>query len=118
MIAVGEAAKMPDDPARCQAAAIRKWHSAPAKSGNEAFFQLGVDLCSAGLSTAEIEDVLRLETGNARHPAERRRDIKRIIKKLRASCGGWLSDSRRTSREARGSLPVDVGEASKKVLGR
>ena len=59
--------------------------SAPAKSGDEAFFQLGVDLCSAGLSTAEIEDVLRLETGNARHPAERRRDIKRIIKKLRAS---------------------------------
>jgi hypothetical protein len=85
MIPAGEAAKMPDDSAQCRAAAIRKWHSAPAKSGNEAFFQLGVDLCSAGLSTAEIEDVLRLETGNARHPAERRRDIKRIIKKLRAS---------------------------------
>ena len=33
-------------------------------------------------------------------------------------CGGWLSDSRRTSREAGGSLPVDVGEADKKVLGR
>ena len=38
------------------------------RSGNEAFFKLGVDLRSAGLSTAEIKDVLRLETGNARHP--------------------------------------------------
>ena len=27
----------------------------PAESGNEAFFQLGVDLRSAGLSMAEIE---------------------------------------------------------------
>ena len=85
---------MPDDP-QCRTAAIRKWHSAPAKSGNVAFFQLGVDLCSAGLSTAEIKDVLRLETGNARHPAERRREIKRIIRKLRHSGGRWIGETSR-----------------------
>jgi hypothetical protein len=74
---------MQNDRAQCRVVAIRKWQSAPVKSGNEAFFKLGVDLRSAGLSTAEIKDVLRLETGNARHPAERRREIKRIIRKLR-----------------------------------
>ena len=57
----------------------------PAKSGNEAFFQLGVDLRSAGLSMAEIEDDLRQEAGNARHPAERRREIKSIMRTLRGS---------------------------------
>ena len=76
---------MQKDRPHCRTAAIQTWRIAPAKSGNEAFFQLGIDLRSAGLSTDGIEDVLRLETGNARHPAERRREIKRIIKKLRAS---------------------------------
>ncbi len=49
----------------------------------EAFFQLAVDLRGAGLSMAEIEDALRLEAGNARHPTERRREIKSIMRTLR-----------------------------------
>ena len=63
----------------------RSGTSTPAKSGNEAFFQLGVDLRGAGLSMAEIEDTLRLEAGNARHPTERRREIKNIMRTLRGS---------------------------------
>lgn len=76
---------MQNDRTRRQAAAIQTWHDTPAKSGNEAFFQLGVDLRSAGLSMAEIEDTLRLEAGNARHPTERRREIKNIMRTLRGS---------------------------------
>ena len=48
MIAAEEAAKMQNDRAQRQAAAIQTWHDTPAKGGNEAFFQLGVDLRSAG----------------------------------------------------------------------
>ena len=76
---------MQNDRVQRQSAAIRTWHDTPAKSGNEAFFQLGVGLRSAGLSIAEIEDALRLEAGNARHPGERRREIKNIIVRLQRS---------------------------------
>ena len=55
MIAAEEAAKVQDDRAQRQAAAIEKWHLTPAESGHAAFFQLGVDLRGAGLSMAEIE---------------------------------------------------------------
>jgi hypothetical protein len=97
-------------------AAIGSWRSAPAKSGREAFFQFGIDLRSAGQSTAEIADVLRLENGNARHAAERRREITRIIKRLRiVAAEGCLIVGER-SRHFPESLPVDVGEADKKVL--
>ena len=79
MMAAEEAAKMQNDRTQCRAATIHKWRSAPAKSGNEAFFQLGVDLRSAGMSMAEVKDTLRLEAGNTRHPTERRRVIKNIM---------------------------------------
>ena len=85
MIAAEEAAKMQNDRAQRQAAAIQTWHDTPARGGNEAFFQLGVDLRSAGMSMAEIEDTLRLEAGNARHPTERRREIKNIMRRLGGS---------------------------------
>jgi hypothetical protein len=85
MIAQEEAAKMQNDQAQRQAAAIQTWHDTPAKSGNEAFFQLAVDLRSAGMSADEIEDTLRLEAGSARHPTERRREIKNIMRRLRGS---------------------------------
>jgi hypothetical protein len=87
MMAAEEAAKMQNDWTQCRVAAIQKWRSAPAKSGNEAFFQLGVDLRSAGMSMAEVEYILRLEAGNARHPTERRREIKNIMRRLRGSSG-------------------------------
>ena len=47
MIAAEEAAKVQNDRAQRQEDAIQKWHGTPAKGGNEAFFQLGVDLRSA-----------------------------------------------------------------------
>ena len=85
MIAAEEAAKMQNDQAQRQAAAIQTWHDTPAKSGNEAFFQLGVDLRSAGLSMADIESTLRQEAGYGRHPTERRREIKNIMRRLGGS---------------------------------
>jgi hypothetical protein len=95
LLAEEAAAKGQNDSVQRQAAAIQAWHDTPTKKGNEAFFQLAVDLRSAGLSTVEIEDVLRLETGNARHPAERRREIKRIIRGC--SVDSRLADLRRAT---------------------
>jgi hypothetical protein len=85
MIAAEEAAKVQDDRAQRRAAAIEKWRGTPAKGGNRAFFQLGVDLRSAGLNMADIEATLRQEAGYARHPAERRSQIKSIMQTLRES---------------------------------
>jgi hypothetical protein len=82
MIAAEEAAKVQ---VQRQAAAIEKWRSAPAETGNRAFFQLGVDLRSAGLSMSDIESTLRQEAGYARHPAERRREIRSVMQTLRGS---------------------------------
>ena len=76
MIAAEAAAKVQDDRGQRQEVAIQKWRLAPAETGNQAFFQLAVDLRSAGLSMADIEATLRQEAGYARHPAERRREIK------------------------------------------
>jgi hypothetical protein len=85
MIAAEEAAKVQNDRAQRQEAAIQKWRSAPAESGHAAYFQLGVDLRSAGMSMADIEATLGQEAGYGRHPAERRREIARIMRTLRGS---------------------------------
>ena len=85
MIAAEEAAKVQDDRAQRKAAAIEKWHLTPAESGHAAFFQLGVDLRGAGLGMAEIESTLWQEAGNARHPTERRREIRNVMRTLRGS---------------------------------
>ena len=84
MIAAEAAGKV-QDRAQRQTAAIEKWRCTPAKGGNEGFFQLGVDLRGAGLSMAEIEATLRHEAGYARHPDQRRREIKSIMRTLRGS---------------------------------
>ena len=85
LLAEEAAAKVQNDRAQRQAAAIQKWRLAPAETGHAAFFQLGVDLRSAGMSLAEIESTLWQEAGYARHPAERRREIKSIMRTLRGS---------------------------------
>jgi hypothetical protein len=85
LIAEEEAARHRDDLSRRKAAAIERWHGTPAEGGNRAFFQLGVDLCGAGMSTAEIDAILRQEAGYGRHPSERRAQIKYIMRTLRAS---------------------------------
>jgi hypothetical protein len=62
--------------------AIEKWHSAPVNGGNEAFFQLGVDLRGVGLSLPEIETTLWQEAVHARSRTERRSQIKSIMRTL------------------------------------
>jgi hypothetical protein len=85
MIAAEEAAKMQNDRTRRQAAAIQTWHDTPAEAGHSAFFQLAVDLRGAGLGMSDIESTLKQEADNARHPAERRREIEGIMRTLRGS---------------------------------
>ena len=85
LLAEEEAAKFRDDRAQRQTAAIDRWRGTPAKSGNGAFFQLAVDLRSAGMSDMEIEDVLDVQAGHARHPAERRAQIKSVMRTLEGS---------------------------------
>ena len=48
MIATEEEAKVQDDRAQRQEAAIQKWRAAPAEGGNRAFFQFGADLRQRG----------------------------------------------------------------------
>jgi hypothetical protein len=85
MIAAEEAAKMQNDLTRRQAAGIEKWRLAPSETGHEAFFQLAVGLRCTGLSMSDIESTLKQEADNARHPAERRREIKGIMRTLGGS---------------------------------
>lgn len=70
-----------------QRKAIEKWRSTPAKGGNQAFFQLGVALRSAGLTMPEINAILWQEAGYARHPTERRSEIKSIMRTLNQASG-------------------------------
>ena len=76
---------MQDVRAQRQEAAIQKWRAAPAEGGNRAFFQFGADLRRAGLSMADIDATLRQEAAHARHPSERRDQIKYIMRTLRRS---------------------------------
>ena len=92
LLAEEAAAKVQNDRAQRQAVAIEKWRLAPAEAGHAAFFQLAVDLRSAGLSMADIEDVLRLEAGNAR---------------IRLSVGTRSGMSCGRSEERRGGWPPD-----------
>jgi hypothetical protein len=85
LLAEEAAARYRDDRMQRQAAAIETWRGASSGEGNQAFFQLGVDLRGAGMSPAEIDSILRQETGYARHPAERRSQIGSIIRTLGGS---------------------------------
>jgi hypothetical protein len=68
-----------------RAAAIEKWRCAPPERGNEAFFRLGVELRRLGFCDRDIKDTLRLEAAFARHPSQRRAQIKSIMRELRGS---------------------------------
>jgi hypothetical protein len=85
LLAEEDAAKFRDDRMQGQAAAIYRWRIASSGTGNEAFFQLGVDLRATGMTLTEIADVLRQEAGYARHPAERRAQVGSIIRTLAGS---------------------------------
>jgi hypothetical protein len=70
-------------------AAITRWHGSTSHpgEGNPMFFQLGVDLRSAGMALGEIECTLNDEAGYGRSPAERKAQIKSIMATLRKSRG-------------------------------
>jgi hypothetical protein len=75
-------AKEHDHRLQRQRDAIDKWRTTPANGGHAAFFQLGADLRGTGLTMAEIEATLWEEAGHARHPTERRGQIKSIMRTL------------------------------------
>jgi hypothetical protein len=85
LLAEEEAAKFRDDRAQHQAAAIDRWRSTASGAGNRGFFQLGRDLRGAGMSPAEIDMILRQESGYAHHPSQRRDQIKSVIRTLEGS---------------------------------
>jgi hypothetical protein len=75
-------AKLHDRRLERQRFAIDKWHTTPANGGDAGFFQLGVDLRHAGLTMPDIEAILWQEAGQARHPSERRSQIRSIMRTL------------------------------------
>ena len=52
------------------------------RKGNEAFYALGIELKSLGMSTEDIEQTLKLEANFGRSPAERMSQIASIMKSL------------------------------------
>jgi hypothetical protein len=65
-----------------QQAVIDTWRAASPGTGHAAFFQLGVALQSNGMTLTEIGTVLRQEASHGRHVAERRAQIKSILRTL------------------------------------
>jgi hypothetical protein len=65
LIAQEEATKFHDDRMQRKATAIDRWHIASSGEGNQAFFQLGVDLRGAGMTLSDIADILQQEAGHA-----------------------------------------------------
>jgi hypothetical protein len=85
LLAEEAAAKVQNDRAQRQAAAIERWRGALPGDGNRAFFQLAVDLRSAGMSDMEIELTLNQEATCSCRPAKRRAEIKYNMRTLRGS---------------------------------
>jgi hypothetical protein len=67
---------------RRQQEAIAAWRESPAGTGHEAFFRLAVGLARSGLPLHEVMSTLYLEAGVARHPQQRRGEIKDIMRRL------------------------------------
>ena len=85
LIAQEEATKFHDDRMQRHVTAIDRWHIASSGEGNQAFFQLGVDLRGAGMTLSDIADILQQEAGHARHSVERRAQIKSVLATLAGS---------------------------------
>ena len=85
LIAEEEAAKAKANLVQRQSEAIERWRHASPGEGNGAFFQLGVELRSAGMSDTDIQTTLAHEAGYARSPSERRAQIKYIMRSLPGS---------------------------------
>jgi hypothetical protein len=65
------------------AKAIADWRGAPPHMGNESFFMLGVRLQRAGLVHEEIRQILVAEAINGRSPAQRKAQIRTVLKSLK-----------------------------------
>lgn len=63
--------------------AIDDWRGAFKGDGHNAFFRLGVALKRAGLDESDIQQRLREEAGFAHSPAERRKEIRGIMRSLK-----------------------------------
>lgn len=64
------------------AQAITAWRSAPAGTGHLAFYALSVRLKRAGLSSSDVELLLKREATHAHSPNERRAEISGLIASL------------------------------------
>jgi hypothetical protein len=84
LIAEEEAGRIESIRSRHQEAAINRWHGALPGDGNDAFFRLALDLNRLGMSHGEVNSILWQEASQARHPSERRTQIKYIMQSLRA----------------------------------
>ena len=73
--------------ARRREEAVAAWRQSPAGTGHEAFFRLALGLVRAGLPLPEVMATLHQEASFARHPEERRREIKDIVRTLTKRCG-------------------------------
>jgi hypothetical protein len=84
LIADEVASKAESIRARREEAVIDRWRAALPREGNDAFFRLGQQLARIGISHGEINSILWQEAGHARHPSERRAQIKYVMRNLRA----------------------------------
>ena len=64
-------------------AAIGRWQSTPNEEGHAAFFQLAVDLRSAGMGEVDIRMTLRAQASFGHTPKQRQAEITGIIKDLK-----------------------------------
>lgn len=72
-------------------AAIDTWRNAAPGDGAIAFFKLSMALARLNLDLTEIATILRQETLHARHPDERRQQIKSLLKEIRKRATGYAA---------------------------
>jgi hypothetical protein len=76
------AAGVPPENGVPAAEAIAKWRETPLGRGNEHFYFLAVELKKLGMTPGEIEQILMREASFGRSPAERRDQIRSIMRSL------------------------------------
>lgn len=67
---------------QAKARAIEAWRNVSAGAGNDGFFSLALSLAKAGYDRFDIQNILHQEAGYARHPEERRKEIKRVVQSV------------------------------------
>jgi hypothetical protein len=62
--------------------AVTEWRATPKSAGHDAFFDLARQLHNAGLGGVDLQRVLFAEAGYARIPAERRAEVRDLVRKF------------------------------------